>query len=53
MPAKGCLSDLHYGPFYAKLIRPKLADFLCDERKRQDQETSMMPNVDSQDSNIA
>ncbi|CAF1231843.1 unnamed protein product [Rotaria sordida] len=29
------ISALHYDSCYSKLIKPRLSDFLCDERKRQ------------------
>ena len=32
--AKYRLATMHYDEFYAKLLRPKLTDFLIDERKR-------------------
>lgn len=32
--AKYRLASIHYDEFYAKLLRPKLTDFLIDERKR-------------------
>ena len=40
MAAKYRLSSLHYDGFYNKLVRPKLTDFLVDERKRQRKEKS-------------
>ena len=35
MAAKHRLFNLHYDGFCNKLVRPKLTDFLIDERKRQ------------------
>ena len=32
--AKYRLATVHYDEFYTKLLRPKLTDFLIDERKR-------------------
>ncbi|CAF3200187.1 unnamed protein product [Rotaria sp. Silwood2] len=53
MATKFRLSSLHYGQFYTKLLRPKLADFLIDERKRQNKEAQMMMITDSNDNSIS
>ena len=34
MQNKYRISDEHYEDFYAKIVRPKLVDFIGDERKR-------------------
>lgn len=34
MPKKFKIADDHYNDFYAKVVRPKLVDFLGDECKR-------------------
>ncbi|CAF1249988.1 unnamed protein product [Rotaria sordida] len=41
MATKFRISNLHYSQFYSKLLRPKLSDFLNDERKRPNKEASL------------
>ena len=53
MATKFRLSELHYNQFYSQLLRPKLADFLIDERKRQKREATMMTMTDSNDNSIS
>jgi hypothetical protein len=49
MAAKYRLSHLHYDGFYNKLVRPKLTDFLIDERKRQTKEKT---KISTEDTNV-
>ncbi|CAF1957305.1 unnamed protein product [Rotaria magnacalcarata] len=36
------IADEHYDDFFTKMIRPKLVDFVCDERKRDRQANNQM-----------
>jgi hypothetical protein len=47
MAAKYRLSSLHYDGFYNKLVRPKLTDFLIDERERQRKEKTKTTTEDT------
>ena len=47
MAAKYRLSSLYYDGFYNKLVRPKLTDFLIDERKRQRKEKTKTTTEDT------
>ena len=40
--AKYRISRVHYDDFYNKLLRPKLTDFLIDERKRRAKRNSLV-----------
>ncbi|CAF1383300.1 unnamed protein product, partial [Rotaria magnacalcarata] len=40
MRGKYRIADHYYDEFYNKLVRPKLVDFLSDERKRERQKQS-------------
>lgn len=49
MRGKYRISDDRYEEFYAKLVRPKLVDFLSDERKRWRKSNELLDRSKSND----
>jgi hypothetical protein len=45
------ISMLHYDTCYAKLIRPRMCDFLIDERKRQAKVLKQQQSINNSEQN--